>query len=60
MAKKKIMYKYKCTKCNVVWEEDDGIGLACPNCKSLYIKWINYEKFRRLHGRKSVAYGADY
>ena len=37
--------RYRCLKCNYKYEGEPG-PTQCPECKHLYIKWVNYEEWR--------------
>jgi len=39
--------KYKCERCNYVWEENEPGSTQCPKCAHLYVIWLNFEKMRR-------------
>jgi rubrerythrin len=33
----------RCLKCGYRWYQDPGPA-ECPSCKTLYIKWLNYDE----------------
>lgn len=41
---------YKCLKCDYLWFGKPG-PVTCPKCCHLYIKWINYEEWRKDNRR---------
>jgi ssDNA-binding Zn-finger/Zn-ribbon topoisomerase 1 len=36
---------YKCMKCNYEWQQLPT-AVICPKCSYIYIKWINYKKWK--------------
>lgn len=48
--KRNIVYaKNRCIKCNTEWEDLPGMFAEideCPNCRSIYWTWLNYEEFK--------------
>lgn len=36
--------KYKCRKCQYIWEEPPGF-IDCPKCKHIYCDWINHKEW---------------
>ena len=38
--------KYKCLGCNYEYEGEPG-PTECPKCDHLYVKWVNYEEWRK-------------
>lgn len=37
---------YKCLKCGYEWKGKPG-PVECPKCYHLYVKWVNYEEWRK-------------
>lgn len=37
--------KYKCLKCGYEYESNP-CPTQCPKCRSLYVKWVNYDEWR--------------
>lgn len=50
---KKIDPKYKCLKCDFVFTvpfpntEKEIINPSCEKCNHQYVKWINFEEYRK-------------
>ena len=38
--------KYRCLKCGYEWEQQPQI-VDCPICDHNYVKWLNYEEWRK-------------
>jgi rubrerythrin len=43
---KTTLAKFKCIKCDFLWESNPG-PTQCPKCDHLYVKWLNYEQMRK-------------
>lgn len=37
--------KFKCLKCGSTWATRPGM-VTCIQCGNLYVKWVNYDKFK--------------
>lgn len=42
-----MLAKFLCLKCSYIWESNP-CPTQCPKCNHLYVKWVNYEKMRRV------------
>lgn len=42
--------KYKCLKCEHLWEEKLKGPTQCPKCGHVYVKWLNYEEMEKEWG----------
>jgi hypothetical protein len=40
---------YRCEKCGTTWKSKPD-SPACPNCRSPYVAWANYESWSKAHG----------
>jgi len=38
--------RYRCLKCSHEWTDDPGM-VRCPSCRYVYVKWVNYEEWRK-------------
>lgn len=43
--KENVKAKYKCLKCGYEYESNP-CPTQCPKCRSLYVKWVNYDEWR--------------
>ena len=43
--------EYKCLKCGYEWSGKPG-PTQCLLCNHLYVKWVNYEQWRKIHPEK--------
>jgi len=39
---------FKCLKCNHIWMQEPA-QTKCPMCGHVYVKWENFEKWRKDH-----------
>ena len=42
-----MLAKFKCLGCGYEYEDKPG-PTTCPQCKHIWIKWLNYEEMERL------------
>jgi len=43
-----MLAKFKCLGCGYEYEDKPG-PTTCPQCKHFWIKWLNYEEWRKKH-----------
>lgn len=43
-----MLAKYECFKCKHTWEEKPK-PVVCPECKHLYVHWLNYKEWKIWH-----------
>jgi len=40
---------FRCDKCQYNWKEDKPKQVVCPLCNHSYVKWLNFEEWRKKH-----------